>query len=76
MQAENEIELRSHRDSHWTYRLRLRDAETAKAGFDERSRNHDERTFDRHGSAHEGDEKNEHDEESEKIHLLCDEMAG
>jgi len=44
--------------------------------FDEMSHNHDERTLDRHGSAHEGDEKNhlEHDEKSEKTHL-CDEMA-
>ena len=47
-----------------------------KAEFDERSHNHDERAFDRHGSAREGDVKIlEHDEESEKIHL-CDEMAG
>ena len=42
--------------------------------FDERS---DERPFDRHGFACEGDEKNrlEHDKESQKTHL-CDEMAG
>ena len=47
----------------------------AKAEFDEMSHNHDKRTPDCHGSAHEGDEKNhlEH-EKSEKTHL-CDEMG-
>ena len=41
-----------------------------KAEFDERSHNRDERPFDRHGSACEGDEKNrvEGDEESQKTH--------
>ena len=45
--------------------------------LDERSHNHDERPFDHHSSAREGDVKNhlEHNEESQKTHL-CDEMAG